>query len=561
MIFFQSEWYLSRYPRVQQEIADGAWRSAEVHYFQKGCREGLSPSPYFDEEWYRSEYLDVARAIDSQVYRSGLHHYLAVGAREGRNPKPDFYERAYLAAHSDVAAAVERGEFQCGYEHYLSSGELEGRSPNPQAPNRPNSPPVSTPVVTDLPLLPPLYAEVRAAKRLEPRLNLILPSLELRHMSGGPNTALNLIYRLAAAGIRVRLLSCDAGVEHDREVLWRHIKALTGISTTVPDIEAADGSDPRNPADIGENDIFFATAWWTIQRVTPILPKMRSQKFLYLIQDYEPGLSAWSTEHSMALETYSMDMVPVVNSYVLRDYFVQNRIGRFADREFASAALAFEPGIDRNFFFPEHRKPANPRRLLFYARPKTAQRNLFELGLCALHKVARSGLFSSGQWDLRFIGDPLPDTDIGGGIVIRATPWMNYESYARLMRRSHILLSLMLSPHPSYPPLEMAACGGVVVTNSYGCKTQERLLTYGSNILAPEPTVAAVAQAMTDAIDVVVFGKQTAPASMLPGTWAESFERIMPRLYATCAEMLGPLGMVSAPQAPPKPEPKQNLRQ
>jgi hypothetical protein len=36
------------------------------------------------------------------------------------------------------------------------------------------------------------------------------------------------------------------------------------------------------------------------------------------------------------------------------------------------------------------------------------------------------------------------------------------------MRESDLLLSLMLSPHPSYPPLEMAVSAGVAVTTCLG---------------------------------------------------------------------------------------------
>jgi hypothetical protein len=539
MIPFQREWYLAKYPHVRQELAEGTWTSAEAHYHQKGCREGLSPSPYFNERWYRSAYPDVTRAIEKQHYRSGLHHYLLTGAREGRNPKPEFSDNAYLAAHPDVASAVARSDFSCGYEHYLSSGELEGRTTSLRDPIHHAGAPVLVPSVTDLPLLPPLHAELVRDKGAKPRLNVVLPSLKIAHMSGGPNTALNLVYRLAALGIPVRLMSCDDCVEPDEELVWHHITALTGLQGVKADIETADASNPARRAQIGENDVFFATAWWTAQRMTPLLPRMRLQKFLYMIQDFEPGLSAWSTEHSMALETYSMNMTPIFNSHVLRDYFVENHIGRFGDSVFAAEALAFEPAIDRSFFFPERRPAERPHRLLFYARPKSAHRNLFELGLSALHRAARAGLFSDEEWDLRFIGDPLPDTEIAKGVVIRSSPWLSYETYARLMRSSDVLLSLMLSPHPSYPPLEMAACGGVVVTNSYGSKTQQRLVRYGSNILAPEPSLQPLVDALGQAVHLVASGTREKPASTLPATWADAFEPVLPKLFSMCQQMLG----------------------
>ena len=47
---------------------------------------------------------------------------------------------------------------------------------------------------------------------------------------------------------------------------------------------------------------------------------------------------------------------------------------------------------------------------------------------------------------------------------------LSLTDYAELLRRTAVGLSLMASPHPSYPPLEMAHFGVRTVTNSYTCK-------------------------------------------------------------------------------------------
>jgi hypothetical protein len=38
-------------------------------------------------------------------------------------------------------------------------------------------------------------------------LNVLVPGLAMSHMSGGPKTAINLAYRLASLGVRVRFIS------------------------------------------------------------------------------------------------------------------------------------------------------------------------------------------------------------------------------------------------------------------------------------------------------------------------------------------------------------------
>jgi hypothetical protein len=58
----------------------------------------------------------------------------------------------------------------------------------------------------------------------------------------------------------------------------------------------------------------------------------------------------------------------------------------------------------------------------------------------------------------------------------------------------------MYTPHPSLLPLEMAAAGMVVVTNTCINKTAERLKNISSNILAAEPTVDGVAETLGKAV-------------------------------------------------------------
>lgn len=537
MIAFEEQWYLAKYPHVADELGAG-WRAATRHYHQHGQQEGLSPSPYFDEQWYRSRYPDIDEAVRRGEFRSGFHHYLIRGCREGRNPHPDFNENQYLMLHQDVAAAVARGDLQCGFQHFLQSGQFEGRTLRNEEPFRTVPPPVLRPVLTDS-LVAPLSVTLDDALASHPRINLVLPSLRLAHMSGGPNTALNLVYRLAAIGIPVRLLASNEGVDDPAQVLG-HMRTLVHDDLPQPDIVMADASQPHAPASIGCNDVFFGTAWWTVQAFAPILSGLRTKKFLYLIQDFEPGLSAWSGAYALAMETYTMDMIPIVNSFILRDYFAGNRVGRFADAEFAATALAFEPSIDRSFFFPESRLHAveGRRRLLFYARPATAPRNLFDVGLAALFRAAAAGAFSDGEWELRFIGDPLPELQLPGGVSIKSCPWLGFADYARLMRTSDVLLSLMLSPHPSYPPLEMASCGGMVVTNRFDCKTEERLREYSTNILAPEPYIQPIADALLQAAKSVGPSNRVPFRGSLPGTWAEAFSDILPRLHSLCRELL-----------------------
>jgi hypothetical protein len=533
---FDATWYARAYPDAA-EWARRERNSIDAEYHQRGARSGRSPNSNFDEAWYLEQYDDVRKAVASGSYRSGFHHYLSIGHREQRSPHAAFHEQWYLAMHRDVAAAVAGGNVCCGYEHYLSSGRNERRKAAPGSSEFALQPQY-LPVLKDPPIHNVLSLEVNPTLASRPHLNVVLPSMQLRHMSGGPNTAINLLYRLAEKGIPIRFISGNTPIDSDENLVFEHMMTVSGVNRRLKNVSIVEGRNTEAPLQMGENDIFLATAWWTAQMIHHELGRMKVKPFLYLIQDFEPGLHAWSTDYTLALETYSMDIIPIFNTRLLRDYFVENRIGVFKDPRYSNRSMVFDPAIDRSLFYFVPKRADRRRRLLFYARPAIAQRNLFEIGLAALARAAANGVFSHESWELLYIGEQLPPTDLPRDLRIDPSPWLDFKSYAELMRSSDILLSLMLSPHPSYPPLEMASCGNVVVTNTFACKTKERLYEYSPNIIATEPYIAAVTEAIQLAVDAVRRGVNDAtPESVLPATWDDAFATVMPELTSKWSEL------------------------
>jgi hypothetical protein len=393
--------------------------------------------------------------------------------------------------------------------------------------------------VGGLPNVVPITFRVRPASGT-PRLNVLIPGMALRAMSGGPNTALNLTFRLAREGIRVRYISTDIAADSE-DALWRHLRELTGIASHPDNVEFVSAHDRTTETVIDEDDVFFGTAWWTVQMIKHVLGRMRSRRFIYLIQDYEPGLYPWSTQYALALETYGLDFEPVVNESLLLEYLRHESIGRFAERDFAANSLVFEPAVDRAKFHPEDLGGDRRRRLLFYARPN-APRNLYELGLHALKAAVERGAFPAAKWDLRVIGESIPTTALTPTSILQSEQWASYDDYAALLRSSDVGLALMLSPHTGYPALEMAACGMSAVTTTFATKTPQKLTTISSNIIPTNPTVESVtdgllrAHGRTQDVEARIEGSMTA----LPATWDESLGAILPRvlrLVEKCREV------------------------
>ena len=80
-------------------------------------------------------------------------------------------------------------------------------------------------------------------------------------------------------------------------------------------------------------------------------------------------------------------------------------------------------------------------------------------------------------------------------MVLQSLGKLTLDVYAELLRSSAIGISLMISPHPSYPPLEMAHLGLLVLTNRYA---EKDLSTWHPNIsslraMTPEALAADLA--------------------------------------------------------------------
>jgi hypothetical protein len=126
-------------------------------------------------------------------------------------------------------------------------------------------------------------------------------------------------------------------------------------------------------------------------------------------------------------------------------------------------------------------------------------RNLHEIGFAALANMAAEGLLDAG-WKLHAMGESSGDMYLPRDMIVEELDWMGFDQYAARMRSCDVLLSLMLSPHPSYPPLEGASSGALVVTNHFANKTAAEFAALSTNIIATEPTIDGVTEGLRQAV-------------------------------------------------------------
>ena len=377
--------------------------------------------------------------------------------------------------------------------------------------------------MTDLPGTDPIAA---VAAPGPPTLNILLPAIQPRGMTGGPNTVLTIGGRLALAGIRVRFVACSGTLNGGMGWFWSHLAQLTGQPERPPLASVCDVASA--PLRIGPDDLVMASFWTTAHQAAALLAHTRARRFLYLIQDFEPAFYPWSSRYAQALATYSLPFHAIVNEATLADFLAANAHGHFADPAFRASCTVFEPALDRSVFRPAEPTPGpgagsdRPRRLLVYARPSNP-RNLLEIAVAALRRAVADGVIPA-SWEVLAIGarGSLPPVPLGGGRVMREAPWRDYAGYAELLRGSDILLCPMLSPHTSYPVLEMAASGGLAVTNHFGTKSAARLAALSPNILPVAPSLDGFVAGIAASLRKVQAGyDRTAPVT-LPATWDES---------------------------------------
>jgi glycosyltransferase involved in cell wall biosynthesis len=334
------------------------------------------------------------------------------------------------------------------------------------------------------------------------RINILIPTIDLDHFFGGYIGKLNLAARLADRGERVRIVTVDP--VGPLPASWpRTVEAYSGLRGLFDRVEVVFGRESAG-VEVSRSDRFIASTWWTAHIAHDAVRHVGGERFLYLIQEYEPFTFPMGTYAALASESYSFPHFALFSTQLLRDYFRRHGIGVYqrgaapgdeASASFQNAITAVDPPTATEL------ARRQTRRLLFYARPERhASRNMFELGMLALDRAAETGAFGQ-DWQLHGIGtvNARHRMTLASGAVLELTPRHDQGAYAGLLRQHDVGLALMYTPHPSLVPIEMASAGMVTVTNSFENKTAEAMSAISSNLIAVEPSLEGLAAGLREA--------------------------------------------------------------
>ncbi|WP_027185407.1 hypothetical protein [Desulfovibrio inopinatus] len=318
--------------------------------------------------------------------------------------------------------------------------------------------------VSPLPSIP----QLRWEKGTAPRFNAILPKSMRYVPPENLLTALSLIAALSKTYPAVRFIFQEPrGDAEDMFDFNAYVKQLPQKT-----LQTASYSD-ETPLDVTSSDVFFCMDWTSVllwQAHAALMTKHGRPRtpFYYFIQDFEPGSVPFSSTYGQILATYNHKHYThaIINSLELGAFFRRQGFSfakTYTLKPSLNAAIAsWLRSVD--FMLPA--KPKSPLMLVVYSRPQILQ-NAFDAAMAGCKRFV-DGLSRKERQNLRIVsvGDHHQHIDLHG-MEVRSLGWLDVEAYINLLSSAHMGLSLKVSPHPSYPPLEMATMGLHTVTNAF----------------------------------------------------------------------------------------------
>ncbi len=303
------------------------------------------------------------------------------------------------------------------------------------------------------------------------RINLLIPSINSEHMFGGIATAIDMFEAIKAKigpNAQYRIVITNSIPNASALSAFSEYKMTKGHDDSDCDLQIISLYEQK-PAilPIAKNGIYIATAWWTAhlaQRIVKAqkdLFRSETLPYLYLIQDYEPGFYPWGIRYMVTQQTYKQD-VPVIaifNTNILQEYF--NRHGYHFYQEYH-----FQPRISQSLrkLLPNPRSKKK-KKIIVYGRPNVPRNDFYTIVQGLRFWIENDP--KSEEWEIVSAGEMHPNIELKKGRNLVSTGKLTLTEYGKLLKESAIGISIMISPHPSYPPLEMIHFGLMTITNTF----------------------------------------------------------------------------------------------
>jgi len=331
------------------------------------------------------------------------------------------------------------------------------------------------------------------------RLNIVMTGVG-KDFTGGPLSIMHLANEIMLKGLNVRWinidgygLSAEEFIEHTKK--YQFLEKFSTVEVVYDAMNVNNKPIPCNP-----NDIFMATLYYTSPKIhftIKAYPELNQRNFIYMIQDYEPIFFPHGQDYMEAIESYRFPHFAIYSTPFLHKWFQVSKSGQYKfmpENSVEPYYFVEEPAIKH---YPKLNAkvleaPGRVRKLITYVRSH-ADRNAYTLTVDALSAAICANVFDE-NW--LFIGlGATRDYNISLGyqcnkkrdlIIKKNIPEPEYQ---KLIATGDVGFSLMISPHPSLPPLDLVAAGLITVTNSFQTKTPDMLRSVSKNFVVAEPFI------------------------------------------------------------------------
>lgn len=286
------------------------------------------------------------------------------------------------------------------------------------------------------------------------RLNLVTDTIEASSLLGGVATALIVATKFALKyDYELRIITRTATIN---PLNYKKIIEMNGIEQPRKVTYYSDFQNKDFKLELSPDDVFFATSWWSAEAIIKTSLKNR---FFYIIQEVETFFYPHGVEHylcSRVMKNNNIDFI--INSHYLYDYF------KNYEPNIVRNGVYFEPAFSKTMYYPGIFEPKTKYKLFFYARPNNP-RNMYSYGIYLLDLAFKRGIINPEEWEVYFAGQKTNNITLASNVKVHCLGQLSWKEYTEFLRSVDLTLSLMYTPHPSYPPYDAACSGGVVVTN------------------------------------------------------------------------------------------------
>ena len=354
------------------------------------------------------------------------------------------------------------------------------------------------------------------------RVNIVTDSISSGSLFGGVGTAL--IFAALLANKLNAQLRIITRTERAKPENVDHILSLYGIKLEQEtQFKFAAFYDQKYELDIIKGDLFITTSWWTTAAALPSVP---NKNIVYLLQEDERMFYPFGDDR-LRCETIlrNRDIRFLINTKLLFDHLVHDGFDNIA-----TLAMWFEPAFPAQIFHPRTNDRGGKRKFFFYARPNNP-RNLFYLGIEVIEQAILQQVLDLDSWEIYLVGKDIPTVTLGDGYAPTKCENLTWSEYAELVGTIDVGLSLMYTPHPSYPPLDLVASGAVVVTNRFAGKRD--LSGYSPNLICADLDRDSLTEALRNAVVIATDSsvrEQNYRNNGLLTDWQQAFAGIINQL-------------------------------